>query len=166
LAADIITNPLTHLSTTGNLTWTATATPGNQFSFALETLLNPTPIGTDNPGLMDYFHARNTATAGPDDGDQAYAWPVITFAGTYTGPTDSVTLTADTLFDLSQFQNPHTGTFTMQFDGMNKSIDLVYTPSAVPEPGTLALAGMAAIGWVTFWRRRWQSNGPSATLSA
>jgi hypothetical protein len=40
------------------------------------------------------------------------------------------------------------------------------TPTAVPEPGTLALASVAAIGWVTFWRRRWQSNGPSATLSA
>jgi hypothetical protein len=38
--------------------------------------------------------------------------------------------------------------------------------TGVPEPGSLALMGVAAIGWVTFWRRRWQSNGPSASLSA
>ena len=34
-------------------------------------------------------------------------------------------------------------------------LSLTYTPTAVPEPGTLALASVAAIGWVTFWRRRW-----------
>jgi hypothetical protein len=28
--------------------------------------------------------------------------------------------------------------------------------TAVPEPGTLLLAGSAAVGWVAFWRRRWQ----------
>jgi hypothetical protein len=38
--------------------------------------------------------------------------------------------------------------------------------TTVPEPGALALSGIAAIGWVTFWRRRWQPTGHSATLSA
>jgi hypothetical protein len=37
-------------------------------------------------------------------------------------------------------------------------------PPAVAVALVVSLAG--AIGWVPFWRRRWQSNGPSATLSA
>ena len=126
LAAQKIFNPLTGQTTTGNLTWTASSAPGNQFSFALFTLLNPSPVGTDNFGKMDdWFNPSEGGPAPPygnfgvHDGDFGYAWPVITFAGTYTGPTDSATLTADTLFDFSQFQNtiPANGTFSMAFQG-------------------------------------------------
>jgi PEP-CTERM motif len=38
--------------------------------------------------------------------------------------------------------------------------------TAVPEPGTLTMSGIAAVGWAMFWRRRWHCNAPSATLSA
>jgi hypothetical protein len=34
--------------------------------------------------------------------------------------------------------------------------------SAVPEPGSLVLAGLTAVGWVTYWRRKWRAD-PNAT---
>ena len=34
--------------------------------------------------------------------------------------------------------------------------------SAVPEPGTLTLAGLTAVAWVTYWRRRWRAD-PTGT---
>ena len=139
--ASKVANPVTNQVSTGDVTWTAT--PANRFTLALETLLNPTPLGADNLGPMANF-----------DPARSYAWPVITFAGTYAGPTDSATLTADTLFDLSGFQNPHPGTFGMQFDAGNRSIDLVYMPSAVPEPGTFALTTVGGILLIRAVRRR------------
>jgi autotransporter-associated beta strand protein len=140
--ATILTNPITHQLTTGSLTWTATSTPGNQFQITLETLVNPTPIGSDNPGLMANF-----------DPSKPYSWPIMTYQGTYTGPTDSATLTADTRFDLSQFQNPIAGQFSLALDPVNGALDVVYSPlTAVPEPGTLALVGVAA--GALAWRRR------------
>jgi hypothetical protein len=30
--------------------------------------------------------------------------------------------------------------------------------SPVPEPGTLALAGLTAAGWVAYWRRKWRAD--------
>jgi fibronectin-binding autotransporter adhesin len=152
LQASIVTNPFTQTMSTGNLTWTATSALGNQFDFALQTLLAPTPIGPDTLGSMDNFHARLTAPPGADDGNQSFVWPVITYQGTYSGPTDSATLTADTLFDTSLFANPHPGKFTIQLDQVNKAIDLVYTP--VPEPGTLTLVGLAAAGGALLRRSR------------
>ena len=32
---------------------------------------------------------------------------------------------------------------------------LAFVPASSPEPGSLTLFGLAAAGWVTFWRRRW-----------
>jgi hypothetical protein len=60
---------------------------------------------------------------------------------------------------------PERGTFSfaLEPDSLgtpNRVIDLVYAPTAVPEPGTLALAGLAAAGLA--WRKR----GRSITLSA
>ena len=143
--AQAVINYARNITGTGNLTWSATSVVGDQFDMALQTLMAPTPEGGQPvSGLMDNF-----------DPSQQYVWPVITWQGTYSGPTDSATLTADTRFDLNQFQNLHPGTFSMQFDAANQSIDLVYTPntpSAVPEPGTLALLGAAAGAW-SFRRR-------------
>jgi autotransporter-associated beta strand protein len=135
--SSIVTNPLTSQNTTGNLTWTATSAPGNQFDFALQTLVAPTPIGGPNvPGAMDNFNPL-----------AVYVWPVFTYQGTYTGPTGSATLTADTLFDVSGFANSFLpeGRFTMAWQP--GQIDLVYAP--VPELGTLVLtvAGIG-LGWV------------------
>jgi len=46
------------------------------------------------------------------------------------------------------FLNPVTGTFGWSLDPADQTLALTYTPSAVPEPGTLALVGLAAAaGW-------------------
>jgi hypothetical protein len=73
---------------------------------------------------------------------------------------------AATTFDMSGFNNPVDRTFGWSLDPASQTLSLFYTPSAVPEPGTFTLLGVAAVGWVTFWRRRWRSNGPTSTLSA
>ena len=132
--------------TTGDLTWTASSTAGNQFQLALFTLMNPSTVGQENFGQMADF-----------DPLHSYMWPFLTYAGTYTGPPDSATLTADTLFDTSQFLNSTTGgTFSLALvpnpSGTGGSMDIVYS---VPEPGTLALVGLGslALGWTTRRRR-------------
>ena len=76
---------------TGDLTWSATSTPGSQFHMSLETLLGPTtPVGQSPDGVMASF-----------DPNLKYVWPFIIWDGTYTGPTADATLTADTVIDTS-----------------------------------------------------------------
>ncbi len=129
-------------ATSGNFTWTAT--PSNPLTVAIDTLVNPTTVGTDVAGPMADF-----------DPTQSYSWTAARWTGTYSGPTDAATLNADTSFDTSGIVNPIAGTFGWSLDAADQTLSLIYTPSSVPEPGTLALAGLAAMGLA--WRRR----GPS-----
>jgi len=126
-------------TTSGDFLWTAT--PTDRLTFAIDTLVNPTMVGTDVGGLMDHFNPL-----------QPYTWPALRWTGMYSGPTDSATLNADTSFDISGFLNPVAGTFGWNLDPAGETLSLVYTPTAVPEPGTLALVGLAAVGLA--WRRR------------
>jgi hypothetical protein len=130
--------------TTGDLAWTATSAPANKFQFALETLFGPTTtVGQSPDGPMSDF-----------DPNLQYTWPFISYQGTYSGPTDSATLTASTLIDTSQFVNaiPATARFSIALDPVNKQMDLIYTP--VPEPGTLGLVAVGALGvWRAVVRR-------------
>ena len=102
--------------------------------------MNPTTVGTDVAGLMADFNPNS-----------AYSWPAARWAGTYLGPTGAAMLDAATNFDTSGFENPIAGTFGWSLDPANQTLSLTYTPTAVPEPGTLALIGAAA---VVGWRRR------------
>src|SRR5207302_4051774 len=91
----------------------------------------------DVPGPMDHFHPT-----------RSYLWPAVQWAGNYSGPTDVAALDAATAFDTSGFLNPVAGTFGWALDPAGHTLSLTYTPTAVPEPGTLALVGAAAAaGW-------------------
>jgi fibronectin-binding autotransporter adhesin len=128
--------------TTSNGDFVWTATPSDKLLFAIDTLINPTTVGTDVPGMMANF-----------DPNRPYAWPAVRWAGTYSGPTHVAMMDAATSFDTSGFRNPVAGTFGWNLDPVGQSLSLIYTPSAVPEPGTLALFGLAGAG-LACWRRR------------
>ncbi len=128
-------------STSGNFTWTAT--PTNPLTVAIDTLVNPTTVGTDVSGPMADF-----------DPTQSYSWTAARWTGSYAGPTDAATLDADTAFDTSGIINPIAGTFGWSLDSADQTLSLIYTPSSVPEPGTFALTALAALGWVIRRRRR------------
>jgi autotransporter-associated beta strand protein len=134
----------------GNFTWTATA--ASPLTVILQTLTGQTTVGNDVLGPMQNF-----------DNSHAYSLQFVTWAGNYTGPTDSATLNSETIFDQSSgpFANtiPPGATFgwTVKFNSGTSGpgeLDLTYTP-VVPEPGALSLTGLAglAAGWVIRRRR-------------
>jgi autotransporter-associated beta strand protein len=120
-------------TTPGDFTWTAT--PADKLYVSLETLVNPTTVGVDVPGSMDHF-----------DPTREYVWPAVEWTGRYIGPADTAELDAATAFDTTGFLNPIAGSFGWRLDATGQTLSLVYTPSAVAEPGTLVLAGFAAMG--------------------
>jgi fibronectin-binding autotransporter adhesin len=124
----------------GDFAWTAT--PAARLALALNTLVNPTTVGTDVPGPMAEF-----------DPTRPYSWPAVHWTGTYAGPADAAVLDAATSFDTNGFLNPIAGTFGWWLDSADRSLSLTYTPTAVPEPGTLALAGFATFAWQICRRR-------------
>jgi hypothetical protein len=99
-----------------NLSWTADST--HPFIVALQTLVNPTTVGTDVPGTMDHF-----------DQTQSYSWAAVHWTGTYTGPTDVAALNAATVFDTSGFANTFSGTFGWSLDIASGTLSLTYTPA-------------------------------------
>jgi autotransporter-associated beta strand protein len=109
----------------GDFTWTAT--PADKLTVSLETLVNPTIVGTDVPGPMDHF-----------DPSRSYSWPAVEWTGSYSGPADGPSLAAATAFDAGGFANPVAGVFGWQLNAADGKLSLTYTPTAVPEPGTLS----------------------------
>ncbi len=131
--------------TPGNFDWNAT--PTDKFTIVLQTLTPATTVGNDVQGPMGDFDPTLT-----------YIWPLVTYVGTYTGPTTDAALNASTTFDMSSgpFSNPTLGgTFAWHLDQVDQQLDLVYTPSPVPEPGTLALTALAGLGLARSIRRRY-----------
>jgi hypothetical protein len=63
-----------------------------------------------------------------------------------------------TSFDTSGFVNSINGTFGWSLDATDHNLSLTYTPTPVPEPGSMALVGLAGFGWVAYWRQRWQAG--------
>jgi hypothetical protein len=120
------------LKTSGDFVWKATA--AEKLVVSLQTLVNPTTVGTDVPGLMDDFDPR-----------KSYVWPAVEWAGSYAGPADSATLSAATTFDVNEFSNPIAGVFGWQLDATGRTLSLTYTPTAVPEPGALSLVIFVAV---------------------
>ncbi len=129
----------------GNFIWNATAT--DKLTIIMQTLSPETTVGNDILGPMGSFNLM-----------QSYNWPLVTWQGTYSGPTSDQALDADTVFDTTSgpFANalalPFPGPdFFWNLDLSNHTLYLDYA-EPVPEPGTLALVGLAAVGLL--WRRR------------
>jgi fibronectin-binding autotransporter adhesin len=131
------------LSTSGDFVWTATA--ADMLLVSLQTLLNPTTVGLDVPGMMDHF-----------DPSRSYVWPAVVWTGSYAGPANDATLDMTTAFDTSGFANPIAGTFGWALDTGSHMLSLTYAPSAVPEPGTLLLVGGATVVLRLAGRRRFR----------
>jgi fibronectin-binding autotransporter adhesin len=129
-----IQRPVGSITTPGDFAWTAD--PGHKLTFALQTLVNPTTVGTDVAGPMADF-----------DLTRPYSWLAGQWTGAYSGPTDPAALNAATVFDTSGFQNPIAGAFGWSLDTADRTLSLTYTPGVVPEPGTLALLGAAAFAF-------------------
>jgi autotransporter-associated beta strand protein len=127
----------------GEFTWTAT--PADKLTVAIDTLVNPTIVGTDVAGPMDHF-----------DPTRAYIWPAVEWTGAYAGPTDATTLTSATTFDTTGVLNPVAGTFGWDLDVSGHTLALTYTPTVVPEPGALAMTTLAGLtfGCAAFRRVR------------
>jgi hypothetical protein len=130
-------------TTPGSFTWTAT--PADPMLLALDTLVNPTTVGINVAGPMADF-----------DPTKAYSWLAAQWAGTYSGPTDVATLDAATSFDTSGIVNQFNGAFGWSLDQADHTLSLTYTPSPVPEPGTLVLT---AAGFGLVWVRRRRAGG-------
>ena len=104
------------LANTVNFIWAADA--DNKLTVNLETLVNPATPGDDVAGAMDNF-----------DPTQSYSWAAVHWTGTYTGPTDSATLTDSTVFNAANFQNTYSGTFGWRIDLTSDTLYLTYTPA-------------------------------------
>jgi autotransporter-associated beta strand protein len=133
-----VQRPVSSITTPGDFAFTAD--PSHRLTVALDTLLNPTTVGTDIAGPMADFDPTKT-----------YSWPTVQWTGRYSGPADAAALNAATAFDTTGFANPIAGTFGWTLDAADRTLSLTYSPNAVPEPGTLALMGLASLGW---WVRR------------
>jgi fibronectin-binding autotransporter adhesin len=125
--------------TSGDFVWGADS--AHPLSVAIDTLVNPTTVGTDVAGPMANF-----------DPSLPYSWTAVEWTGSYNRPTNAAVLDASTAFDTSGVVNAFSGSFGWNFGPDGHSLDLTYTP--VPEPGTLLLVGAAAGGFAACWRRR------------
>ena len=103
------------LADTDNFTWTADV--NNALTVDLQTLLNPSTVGTEDSGAMDNF-----------DPSQSYVWTAVHWTGTYTGPTEVAALNAATDFDTSGVVNQFGGKFSWKLDTAAQTLSLVYTP--------------------------------------
>jgi autotransporter-associated beta strand protein len=128
------------LNVTGNLN--ITSSPETPFVINLQTLADP---NDSTAGLMPEDNWNDTTD---------YAWLFVT-TGTTISPFSTNLFTVNT----ANFQNPYGGTFSVKrgdqvTGGTDSELYIVY--AAIPEPGTLVLAGigLAAAGWHLRRRRR------------
>jgi autotransporter-associated beta strand protein len=136
--------------TSGNFVWAADS--AHPLTLAIDTLVNPTSVGTDVAGPMAHF-----------DPSLAYSWTAVEWTGNYSGPTSVAVLDASTAFDTSGIVNPFSGSIGWDFGPDGHSLNLTYTP--VPEPGALILVGAAGLGLGLIGRRKVRRWSPQDSRS-
>jgi hypothetical protein len=148
---------LSSWSLSGSLTVTSSS-DGNA-SVGTYTLLAGGPGTVYTPSSMFYFD--NLVYPADDAGNGAQAGfgavnSYLTEGGLVFGP---VTGTQD---EINIFGNGGGDYAFITEVGGSFNIESLsggtFSLSPVPEAGTLALTGIAAVGWVTFWRRRWRAE--------
>jgi hypothetical protein len=90
----------------------------------------------DTPG-----NSGNAANFNPNN---SYIWDFLTYGSLFGGFASSWFSVDSTGFTNSLA--PNGGTFTVINDAANFALAVEYTPNAVPEPGSMILAGLAALG--------------------
>jgi hypothetical protein len=146
-------------SLSGSLTVTSSS-DGNA-SVGTYSLLSGGPSTTYTPSGKFYFddlvYWGDNAGDGPQAGFGA-ASSYLTSGGlvfsAVTGSQDEINIFGNGNGDYS-FLTEVGGNYNIQ-----TSTGGEFMLTAVPEPSALVLSGIAAVGWVTFWRRRW--NGQMA----
>jgi autotransporter-associated beta strand protein len=142
------------VATNGNFRWDAT--PTDKLTIHLQTLLAPDDESGNSSATGGYGSAGDMTPGLMADFDptHSYSWRLFAYAGGYAGPTDTATLDASTNLDTSGFINPHAGRFDLVLNQSAREMDLVFTPTAVPEPGTLALTALGFGALRILHRRR------------
>jgi fibronectin-binding autotransporter adhesin len=105
---------------------------------------------TVDPAAALTLSFTGTAT-GPNTTDPFWqaieTWPIITLSG-------SATASGPLAFQVDNSAWLAAGIFVTGPNPSGAGVDLTWLPASVPEPGTLALTGLAAISWATVRRRR------------
>jgi hypothetical protein len=140
-----------------NMGATLTLDPGGKylFEYSAVTGLNP-GVNYDtinNSALLNLVGfspttAPFTIVITPVGNPGTTGGPVTYNLGTFAGGVNG--------FDPNDFAFAGTfsGTPTVSLDPTNTILQLTFTPSAVPEPGSLALAGSAVLAAAGWWRSR------------
>jgi autotransporter-associated beta strand protein len=141
------------VATAGDFRWDAT--PSDKLTIHLQTLLAPDDANGNSSASGGYGSAGDMTPGLMTDFDpsQSYSWRLFAYAGAYIGPADTATLDASTNVDASEFLNSYAGRFDLVLNHSPQEMDLVYTPTAVPEPGSFALLGGVSLV-LSWWRRQ------------
>jgi fibronectin-binding autotransporter adhesin len=124
----------------------STGGPGTVYD---QVLVTGGTVTVDPAAVFDLsFTGTSTNPAGGDPFWQAvHSWPVVALSG-------SAVVSGPLAFHVDNTGWSAAGTFVTGPDAGGSAVDLVWLPASVPEPGTLALSGLAAIGWLAVRRRR------------
>jgi hypothetical protein len=134
------------------------------------TLNTPMPL-TDNLSVNGIGNFAINGAIGGIGGLTTVGTGIVTLgnsSNSYSGGTNAVNGTIQVSADAAlgtgnisgtsagtaNFNNPIAGTFGWSLDQSHQTLSLIYTPTAVPEPGTLALAAVACLGLARTIRRR------------
>ncbi len=129
---------------TWELSSLTTAGPGTAYD---QVMVTGGTVTVDPASALDVtlIGTATSPTAGDPFWQSIETWPIVGLSGTATA-------SGPMAFQINNSAWAAEGTFVTSLDPSGAAVDLVWLPSSVPEPGSLALVG-AALALVA-WRRR------------